>query len=205
MALGLSSEISICQRAMTAAEHDLPFAGFTDPADGAFMRLHYDAAWTHVLEAIDWNFARRWAVLEQVSGVTGPPAMPYTFPVPPEVVRIRLVEDPVAVRWQIAGRHLHADDEGPLTVRHTALAANPGEWPESFAACVVAYLGGLIAPRFSRSQNRAAILFERFADLLDSAAHAEAREGSDQFAWSWDAGDDPAAGLMAPAGYGVLR
>jgi hypothetical protein len=202
MALGLSSEISICQRAMAAAEHDLPFAGFTDPADGAFMLLHYHAARQHVLEALDWSFARRWAVLEQVTGLTGPVLMPYGFPVPPDVIRIRLVDDPRSARWVVSGRHVFADCEGPLRVRYTAQADNPGDWPEGFASCVVAYLGGLIAPRFTRSQNRATILFERFQDLLDAAAAAEAREQSAQPAWDWDDGTDPAAGLGAAAGWG---
>lgn len=204
MTLGLSSEISICQRAMAAAEHDLPFAGFTDPADGAFMRLHYDAARQHILEALDWSFARRWRVLEAVTGIVGPPLMPNAFPVPPDVARIRLVEDPRETRWQVAGRHVFCDQVDPITVRYTALADNPGEWPESYAAVVVAYLGGLIAPRFSRSQNRTQILFDRAQDLLDQAAAVESREQSDQPAYEWVDGFDPGLSLGAPAGYGPV-
>lgn len=204
MTLAAAGVVRIVNRAFQAAEHlhrlDSLDDGSTE-ADSA--NLFWRQARLQTLEAVDWNFARVYARVNAVSGVVTHPNRPHAFVLPPACIRVRQVVDPQDVIWERQGDVLAADDAGPLTIAYTTDIEDTTKYPPNFEAALVALLGSLIAPGFTRSANRAQILAAQFQDIVDAAAQADSLEQSVTRAFVDENASGTAIGaITAPAGGG---
>lgn len=203
MTLAPSGEVRVVNRAFQAVEHLRRLDSLDDgspEADAA--NLHLPAAIAQVLEAVDWNFARKYSKIYAASGITTHPARPHAFILPADCIRVREIVEPTGLAWERQDRVIAANDAGPILIAYTAQAGDATRWPPNFEAAVVKLLAHYLAPGFTRSANRAEILMTQAQQLMEAAAAAEGREQSEGQAFTDEDGRGDVVGwLSAPIGY----
>lgn len=173
------SAVSICSRAYDAIEHR-GFEDFADGSDeGAFAARHWDAARRHVLAAVPWAFATAYGRADAaLAGQAAPAETPFVVGLAPDCLFFRGLTDIVGAQARPFGdRLLRTDAVPPFVYEYTADVTEMHRWTPGAVEALVLYLAHLFAPKWTRSQNRAEILFQRFEQQLAEAAATDARQG----------------------------
>ncbi|MGY9049008.1 hypothetical protein P775_08420 [Puniceibacterium antarcticum] len=128
------------------------FGENTEEAIGATEQ--YPEAMGMVLEAYDWSFARR--LFKPALADLGPtevadPDFPFTYTMPPELLKLRKVYD--HVRYRLDGALLRCDRAGVL-VRGTIRITNENRCPSDFKLAVSCQLAVLLSPKFVGSRTK---------------------------------------------------
>lgn len=173
------SAVSICSRAYDVLEHR-PFDDFGDGSEEANLAArHWDAARRFVLAAVPWQFATAYARAEGAIVAVAPAATPYVVQLDPACIAFRAIDieqDHIAVPF--GDRRLRTDVAPPFTYEFTEDVAEPFRISPGCVEALVLYLAHLFAPKFSRDPRAAVVLLQRYEAMLDTAAAAEARNGT---------------------------
>lgn len=174
------SAVGICCRAYDAIEHR-PFVEFADGSEeGAFAARHWDASRRYVLAAAPWSFATAYGSAFGSIDVPAPAATPYVVDLAPDCLFFRGIDDvgrPYAA-VPFGDRRLRTDVEPPFVYEYTEDVTEPFRFAPAFVEALTLYLAALFAPKWTRSQNRAEILFDRYRAMLDDACVTDARQGT---------------------------
>lgn len=143
-----------------AEDHELPQA----------MAEQYPTALRMCLEAHDWGFARKLALLPEIAalpaGEIADDDLPHVYALPSDCAALRLVL-PAGTRYRRDEALLRADVGGGLKVRYTRVIDNEALLPATFRTYVALQLAVLLAPEYVTTRTKR-------ADLKDDLASAEA-------------------------------
>lgn len=163
-----------------------PPASFGDDSEEAAQSLRfYPVALDRSLERGDWSFASTWADLPPLNPppeIARDPALPFTFSLPGDALRLREVGDGLP-RWRIDkigdASALRTDCAGPLQIRYTARIDNETLLPAAFKDLVALQLAVYLAPRFLGTQGKVEALKRDLADAVKTALREDARTASE--------------------------
>lgn len=163
-----------------------PPSSFEDDSDKARdANQMFPVALRAVLEAADWSFASRVAVLAPLATlpnlVAEDPEYPYSFKLPGDCVTIRRVGKGRSA-WRVdEDGLLRAREPGPLRIRYTKnLENNVDDKPAQFRLAIAARLATYLAPIYLEAATSVQALEQLAANLLATAIHADARSASEQ-------------------------
>jgi hypothetical protein len=148
--------------------------------DEAVLALedHYAHAITATLEAADWGFASRIAVLEVETGVTEiDPRLPNAFLLPSDCGVIREVVTE-GVAWRRDWTWLRADTADDITIRYTLETTTEAVMPAQFLEAAALRLAILMAPSFLEVQSKAARIQDAFDAAIRRATRTDAQTAS---------------------------
>ncbi|WP_112312492.1 hypothetical protein [Pseudogemmobacter bohemicus] len=191
--LTAESPVVICQRALGLAEARNRFTSLEDRSSEAQeARLRYDARRRSVLEALDWGFARRRVVGQDVAGEATPPGLPRAWALPPECLRIRAVYPMGCDRLIRHSReeYVYTEDHGPVQIVFTRDIHNPVLFAPAFTQALEFLLASEFSMVFARSVNRADVMLSNFravmqeADALEAAERSNIGEAYEAGAWA---------------------
>ena len=174
-------ETSICKRALELAEHDPDFDGLEDDTqDARKARLRYDHRRRLVLEALDWNFARRRIIASLRTDVVTPYTLPIAIARPNQLLRVRAVQ-----RFQVE-EHVFTDhhEVGKTQIVYTADETRHGLMSPSFVMALELLLAADFCILFARSLNRSAEYRAEARRVLQNADEIEGMERSDDDAYA---------------------
>lgn len=163
-----------------------PPASFGDDSEEAAQSLRfYPVALDRSLERGDWSFASTWAELPPLNPspeTARDPALPFTFSLPGDAMRVREVADGL-VRWRVDkigdAPALRADCDGPLSIRYTARIDNETLLPAAFKDLVALQLAVYLAPRFLGTSAKVQALKDDLPGAVKEALREDARTASE--------------------------
>lgn len=174
---------AICNAALLHVEHTRMIEGLGDgtPEAEELVR-HWDAARRYVLTRVRWHSATRFTRLDgRLEGELAPARLPNVYQLPGDTLKVVRLPDVARQIWRVAGRQnlLFTVYEPPLLIEEIFDLTDAGRFDPELVEALALYLAFRIAPRFSRSQNRAEILLERFNAIVEEAGFSEGVEGGD--------------------------
>lgn len=199
--LQTESSAAIVQRALGWAEEDNRFDSLEDESNEAREgRLRYDIRRRAVLEALDWNFARRRIVSPSVLANAYPDDLPFAYPLPVQCLRVRNMRACGRnIRWA-REEQLFAAVGGAQTI-YTLDVRNPTLFPPVFTTALEFLLAADFVMIFSRSVNRANVMFDKFRMTMTEADQMEGQERSNDVAYASGPWVDA---IEAPYGWGRM-
>lgn len=159
----------------------LPLGNDTTP-DPRLLAL--SGAWDHAVEytlgRMDWNFARRRAVLAGVADATYPP-FTYRYARPAGYLRKCWIKAAPSDEFQIDHTESGVLIYGFLPsaviefMSDDATNADPANWPPQFTRCMALYLALLVAPKIGRAgdDDTAKALWQKLSGALEEASGQE--------------------------------
>jgi len=184
--LQAESPTAIVKRAYRWVEHSGDFDSLEDDTPEAIGgRLSYDARRRQVLEALDWNFARRRFNPTLRTDVVAPLNMPVAYARPPECLRVRDLID-------ASGNHLtfsveynvFTDYQVPSQIVYTKDIQNAAHFAPAFTQALEFLLAAEFAMVHARSVNRSNTMLENYRRTMIDADRAEGLERSDDDAYA---------------------
>lgn len=167
------SEVGIINRALTKIGGE-PILSRTDDSKRArTANRHYDDTRDLALAAHPWNFAIRRAV---IGASATPPAWGYARAFPLPVDCLRLVELDALDVYQVEGRSILANADGPVRLRYIARVTDTGQFPPAFVDSFSTLLAAEIAYDLTGSRTLSESLRAAFERGLPSARNADAQE-----------------------------
>lgn len=181
--LQTESEAVIVQRALGLAESANRFDSLEDDTTEAREgRLRYDIRRRTVLEALDWNYARRRVLGTAVTASATPDAQPYAYALPPQTLRIRGVRaGGVSASWSRENVIYASLPDAQIV--YTIDEQNPVLFPPVFTSALEFLLAADFAMIFARSVNRSKIMLKNFRDTMRDADEMEGQERSNDCAY----------------------
>ncbi|HGG04230.1 MAG TPA: hypothetical protein ENK28_02135 [Aliiroseovarius sp.] len=183
--LQADSSTAIVKRAFGWAEHSNDFDSLEDDTPEAIEgRLRYDARRRQVLEALDWNFARRRFAPVLRPDVVAPIDFPVAYARPPECLRVRALLDqsghplPFNVEY-----HIFTDCQVTSQIAYTKDIQNPAHFPPAFTQALEFLLAAEFAMIYARSVNRSNTMLENYRRTMIDADRIEGLERSDDEAY----------------------
>ena len=150
----------------------------------------YQRALGICLSRFDWSFARRFAVLPQVSSISSTqspdPNLHYAYKLPGDCIKLRLVER--GVKWRLDDKYLFSNQATNLSIRYTRRIDDETKLPDTFQTAVSYQLAVLLAPKYVGSRTKRADLKNDLYEALQMAKEDDKYSASDD---SWDGIDDP--------------
>ncbi len=185
--LQAESATAIVQRALGLAEARNRFDSLEDGSDEAREgRLRYDIRRRCVIEALDWNFARRRkvpAAFAMQSDDAYPEGLAHAFAIPAGALRIlRLTDGDCPVRW-IREDRIYAD-AATVQVVFTIDEENAAIFPPIFTQALEFLLASEFAMIYARSINRSQAMLSEFRRVMQDADAIEGMERSDDYAYA---------------------
>ena len=181
--LQTESVTAIVQRALGLAESANRFDSLEDDTHEAREgRLRYDIRRRAVLEALDWNFARRRVLGARVDAPATPDAQPYAYALPSKPLRIRGVHSGgVSASW--SRENVIYASLTDAQIIYTIDEQNPVLFAPVFTSALEFLLAADFAMIFPRSVNRSNIMLKNFRDTMRDADEMEGQERSDDCAY----------------------
>jgi hypothetical protein len=163
-----------------------PPASFADDSEEAALALQfYPVALDRSLERGDWSFASTYAELPPLTlpvTATADPALPWTYSLPGDTLRLREVGDGT-VRWRedkiSDTRALRADQAAPLSIRYTARLLNETLLPAAFKDLVGHQLAIYLSPKFLGTIGKIEAIKRDHAEAVKMALREDARTASE--------------------------
>lgn len=176
--------VAICRRALGLVEAANSFDSLEDLSNEAQeARLRYDIRRRALLEALDWNFARRRANGSRVVVDATPHDLPYAYAIPANTLRIRNVHvGRINAQWS-REEYVYADMESAQMV-YTVDVQNPVVFAPIFTSALEYLLAVDFAMIFSRSVNRSEVARTNFRRIMDDADQMEGLERSNGEAYA---------------------
>lgn len=180
------TEVEVADLALAHAR--LPAVGdlASKSAPARVARKWFGQARDETLAAAWWSFAKAW-VQPAMDVVPSPGPLKNRFPLPPDCLAIRYVEDTSREDWDteaatvtIAGAAVDAivlvtNVTAPL-VCYTRRVADPALWPPAFVTAFSLKLGAYVANELARSAGLANDLLTKFAGALPAAERQDGRQ-----------------------------
>lgn len=181
--LQTESATVIVQRALGLAESANRFDSLEDDTQEAREgRLRYDIRRRAVLEALDWNYARRREMGDPVLKNATPDNQPYAYALPAQTLRIRGVRaGGVKASW--SRENVIYASLTDAQIIYTVDEQNPVLFPPVFTSALEFLLAADFAMIFARSVNRSNIMLKNFRDTMRDADEMEGAERSDDCAY----------------------
>lgn len=203
--LQAESATVICQRALGLAEHRNTFTSLEDGSTLAReARLRYDIRRRQILEAMDWNFARRRKPGQAVEVDATPDLYPAAWARPEECIRIRGLWSGGVLLKHVAEEVIFTETMDAVQIVFTADKSDPVLFPPCFTAALEYLLAADFSMMYARSVNRQEVMLGRFRDAMDAADAIEASERSETDAYAnggWvDAVISPYSGIGSWSG-----
>lgn len=167
------SEVGIINRALTKLGGE-PILSRTDASKRArTANRHYDDTRDLALAAHPWNFALRRAV---IGASATPPAWGYAnaFPLPVDCLRLVGIDGLDA--YQVEGRSILADADGPLRLRYIARVTDTAQFAPAFVDSFATLLAAEIAYDLTGSRTLSESLRTAFERGLPGARNVDAQE-----------------------------
>lgn len=163
-----------------------PPASFADETEEAAQSAAlYQTALDRCLERGDWSFASTWANLPPlVPAPTVPtdPALPYTYALPGDCVRLREVGDGTQ-KWRVDRlgdvTGIRANQSGNLAVRYTARIEAEALLPVAFRQAVALQLAVYLAPKYLGTSSKVDTLKRDLAMAIEDAQREDSRTASE--------------------------
>jgi hypothetical protein len=182
--LQAESATAICQRALTLAEHRNTFDSLEDGSTLAReARLRYDIRRRQILEALDWNFARRRKAGQAVQVDATPDLYPAAWARPEDCIRIRGIWSGGVLLTHVVEEVIFTKAVDAVQLVFTAEKSDPVFFPPCFTAALEYLLAADFSMSYSRSVNRQEIMLGRFRDAMIEADAMEAGERSETEAY----------------------
>lgn len=163
-----------------------PPASFADETEEAAQASAlYPTALIRCLERGDWSFASTWANLPPLTlpaEVPVDPALPYTYALPGDCVRLREVgSGEVRFRVDRLGdvTGIRTEQAGNLAVRYTARIEAEALLPVSFRQAVALQLAVYLAPKFLGTSGKIETLKRDLGEAIEEAQREDARTASE--------------------------
>jgi hypothetical protein len=183
--LQAESAVAICKRALQLAEHRATFESLEENSTLAReARLRYDIRRRQVLEALDWNFARRRAVGQAVEVEATPDLYPAAWARPPECIRIRGLWSGGILLKHVVEEVIFTEATDAVQIVFTAEKNDPTLFPPCFTAALEYLLAADFSMMYARSVNRQEVMLGRFRDAMTEADAIEAGERSETEAYA---------------------
>ena len=162
--------------------------GIADVAEltkaGAEVRKWFGTARDETLRALEWNFAEAW-VTPAMDPVAYPGPLTKVYPLPPDCLAVRSVEDLGADEWKVLTVPL-----GGPPVETTVLVTNASApkvcytrritdvrlWDPQFVVAFARRFAAYMAPSFGKSIDETDGMEKAGERKVDAAARADARE-----------------------------
>lgn len=193
---------TICNAALAHAEHTRRIRGLDDGTPEADeCRAHFDAARRYVLAQVAWHSATRFSRLATaLSGEAAPEALPVVYQLPADTLKVVRLPDAPRQSWRVLSKRnrLYTIYEPPILIEDVFDLEDAGRFDPELVHALELYLAFRLAPRYSRSQNRADILLARFGDAIEAAGGTEGVEGGDTHADPYSLTDWVEAAGAAP-------
>lgn len=147
----------------------------------------YDIARRMVLEAADWSFASRYAVVPEIVGGAAAPAtdpdLPHAYALPPDCLAVRQVLPTAGaglgeIRWRRDAEGLRCDQELQIALRYTADIRDETTLPATVQTGLAMQLAVLLAPRWVTTRTKIADLQTGLQRSLQQALRADADQAS---------------------------
>lgn len=182
--LQVESAVAICRRALNLAEHRNTFDSLEDNSTLAReARLRYDIRRRQVLEALDWNFARRRKAGQRVETDAAPDLYPVAWSRPEDCIRIRGVWSGGVLLRHIAEEVVFTEAREAVQIVFTAEKNDPVLFPPCFTGALEYLLAADFSMMYARSVNRQEVMLGRFRDVMTEADAIEAGERSETEAY----------------------
>lgn len=190
----------ICQRALGLAEHRTTFTSLEDSSTLAReARLRYDIRRRQILEAMDWNFARRRKPGQAIEVDATPDLYPAAWARPDECIRIRGIWSAGILLKHVVEEVVFTEASDAVQIVFTAEKSDPMLFPPCFTAALEYLLAADFSMMYARSVNRQEVMLGKFRDAMTEADAIEAGERSETDAYatgSWvDAVISPYGGI----------
>lgn len=183
--LQAESATAICQRALGWAEHTASFDSLEDTSTLArTCRLRYDIRRRAVLEALDWQFARRRVLAQAIAGVIAPQQYPAAWARPQDCLRIRGIFSNGVLLNHTIEEHIFTEAVPTPQIVFTVDKTNPAIFPPVFTTALEFLLASEFAMIFARSVNRSDTMLQNFRRTMDEADAMEAFERSETDAYA---------------------
>lgn len=173
----------IIERSFGLAEEAAPFRNLEDGSPKAVAaRKRYDQRRRQVLEAMDWNFARRRVVPSIRADLLAPETHPIALAVPQDCIRVRDVKTGTCRHpFLVEGDGIFTTwiEEGRTQVIFTGDAQLPVRFPPVFTQALEFLLAADWAMLYARSINRAGELRRAYQLAIEEASYQEAGEQSE--------------------------
>lgn len=177
------SEAGICNAALGHVEHTYRIDSLNDGSPEAeSCRTHFDKVRRQILRDITYSFATEFLRLSSTKDdVTTPESLPYVYQMEPGVLKVLSIEDVERQIWRMAGKtnRLHTIYEPPIIVQAVIDIEEIARFEPDAVSDFELLLAVHLAPRWSKSQNRAKILWDRYTERVKMAAGNEGSEGGD--------------------------
>jgi len=184
--LQANSPVAIVKRALGLAEHSNDFDSLEDDTPEAREgRLRYDERRRYVLEALDWNFARRRFSPVLRPDVVGPLNLPVAYARPPECLRVRgLIDDSGDPLPFNVEHHIFTDRQVASQIVYTKDIQNAAHFAPVFTQALEFILAAEFAMLFARSINRSNAMLDNYRRIMMDADRIEGMERSDDDAYA---------------------
>lgn len=187
MARADQSRTVLAQRALSRIEAETIADFDEDTPEAREARLHFEAVRDRLLQAVDWNFARRGRVLPARSDITPPFGGGFYVTPPPDFLVGRQINGQEGI-WQAEADGLRVSTV-PAELIYTAVVADSTAWSPLFEGVFVAGLALALAPTLAdASASRISVLQGEVRDLLDEARSSNGLEGApgelDEVPWN---------------------
>jgi hypothetical protein len=183
--LQAESAVAICKRALNLAEHRNTFDSLEENSQLAReARLRYDMRRRQVLEALDWNFARRRVLGTKVNVDVAPDLYPTAWARPPECLRIRGIWAGGYLLTHVVEELIFTESYDAVQIVFTAEKNDPVLFPPIFTSALEYLLASDFSMIYARSVNRQEIMLQRFREAMAEADATEAAERSETDAYA---------------------
>ncbi len=140
------------------------------------MRKWYAAVRDRLLRGYEWNFAKGYLTLPAAAGA-GNFRWSHSFGLPEDVLRVLDVETLDSDEWQVVGRNLVANADGPLNVTVTLRIVEVPQWDDLFCGVFVVALAEAGAPEMAQDERIYDDLKKARAEAWQLATSVDAAEG----------------------------
>lgn len=183
--LQAESAVAICKRALALAEHRNSFDSLEDgSALAREARLRYDIRRRQILEALDWNFARRRKAGQLVEVDAAPDLYPTAWARPEDCIRIRGIWSGGVLLRHVIEEVIFTESVDAVQIVFTAEKNDPVLFPPCFTAALEYLLAADFSMMYARSVNRQEVMLGRFRDAMIEADANEAGERSETDAYA---------------------
>jgi len=184
--LQAESPTAIVKRAYGWAEHASDFDSLEDDTPEAIGgRLRYDARRRQVLEALDWNFARRRFNPSLRTDIVAPLNMPVAYARPPECLRVRDLIDVMGDPLPFNVEHdVFTTHQVQSQIVYTKDIQNAARFAPAFTQALEFLLAAEFAMIHARSVNRSNTMLDNYRRTMIDADRTEGLERSDDDAYA---------------------
>jgi hypothetical protein len=174
----MASSVEICNRALQLIGASQIVSLTENSRDARAVNLAYEPCLEAELRIRNWNFATKNAV---IAALATPPVggRSNAYQLPSDFVKL-LPSYPENnyndTDWQIEGRTIVSNEDGPLTIRYTALVTDPNVMDSAFREALSARIARDVCEQLTQSNAKLQAVDAAYKAAVDGARIANALE-----------------------------